>query len=239
VRGDRLNSLVRPTDMSHVDEPLVPNDERAAFLARVAEQLVAETAIQAHTDRGRTVEIWTIQSDGVRVTASAPRLEVAAEMRLECRLPLNGETYRIVGVVEDALAQSPSRARLVIRLTAATADALVRRGERVPVAVRATLVAVVCDRIVPDEAMNTVIDDVSEGGFKATVPDNRVRQEDRLRLVGRLLDGVIDCEVRVKWSVETHRRKERRVGCAFINPSAESRQTIDRLRIRFSPPRAA
>jgi len=222
-----------------MDESLTPNVDQTAFLGRVAEQLVAESVIQVATDRGRTVEVWTIEADGVWVQASAPRLEVAEGMQLECRLVIDGETWRVAAIVDDAVVQSPTRARLEIRLVAAAADRLVRRGERVPVAIRATLLAAVCDRIVPEEAIVATINDVSYGGLMATVSDTRVRVHDRLRLVGRSIDGVIDCEVRVKWNAQTGRPNERRIGCAFIKPSAESRGTIDRLRSRFSAQRAA
>jgi PilZ domain len=222
-----------------MDEKPSPIDDETALLVRVAEQLVVESVIQVATDRGRTVEVWTIEADGVWLQASAPRLEVAECMQLECRLVMDGETWRVAAIVDEAVVQSPTRARLEIRLVAAEADRLARRGERVPVAVRATLVALVCDRIVPDEAIITVIDDVSYGGFMATVSDTRVRVNDRLRLAGRLIDGVIDCEVRVKWNAQTGHPNERRIGCEFIKPSAESRGTINRLRCRFSTQRAA
>jgi hypothetical protein len=222
-----------------MDDRLTPNDDQTAFLGRVAERLVAESVIQVDTDRGRTLEVWTIETDGVWVQASAPRLEVAEGMQLECRVVMDGETWRVAAIVDDAVAHSPTRARLEIRLVAAEPDQLVRRGARVPVAVRATLIAMVCDRIVPDEAIVAAIDDVSDGGFKATVPDTRIRANDRLRLAGRLIDGVIDCEVRVKWSAASQLPTERRIGCAFINPSGASRQTIDRLLARFSVSRAA
>jgi hypothetical protein len=222
-----------------MDSTPTPSDDETAFLIRVAEQLVAESVVQVGTDRGRVVEVWTIEADGVWVQASAPRLEVAEGMQLECRLVMDGETWRVAAIVDEAVVQSPTRARLEIRLVAAESDQLVRSGARVPVAVRATLVAMVCDRIVPDEAIIAAIDDVSDGGFKATVSDTRVRENDRLRLVGRLLDGTIDCDVRVKWTAPTRHTNERRIGCAFIDPSGESRQTIDRLLRRFSIPRAA
>jgi hypothetical protein len=222
-----------------MDDRLTANDDQTAFLGRVAERLVAESVIQVDTDRGRTLEVWTIEADGVWVQASAPRLEVAEGMQLECRLVMDGQTWRVAAIVDEAVVQSPTRARLEIRLVAADADHLVRSGERVPVAVRATLIAMVCDRIVPDEAIVAAIDDVSDGGFKATVADPRLRENDRLRLVGRLLDGTIDCDVRVKWTAPTRHANECRIGCAFIDSSGASRQTIDRLLRRFSTPRAA
>src|SRR5689334_15416583 len=157
------------------------------LLSRVAACLVAESAVEMRTDRGGSVEVWTIMAEGARVAASAPRLDVAADMRLECRLTIDATTYRVVVMIEQAYAHSESRAKLVLRVLDAEPDVVVRRAERVEVAVRATLVSLVCDRIVPNEALPVVIDDVSEGGFQATVSHARVRVGDRLRVVARLL----------------------------------------------------
>jgi PilZ domain len=206
------------------------------LLKRAAAGLVAESAVEMSTDRGQTVEVWTIAADGPRVAASAPRLDVAVDMRLECRLTMEGTTYRISAVAEQAYAHSASRAKLVLRVIDALADVVVRRAERVEVSVRATLVSVVCDRIVPNEALPVVVDDVSEGGFQATLSDPRVRVDDRLRMVGRLVEGPLDTEVRVRWAADTGRGVERRIGCAFIDPPAASQQTIDRLLRRFATP---
>lgn len=197
--------------------------------------MVAESAVEMRTDRGGSVEVWTIMAEGARVAASAPRLDVAADMRLECRLTIDATTYRVVVMIEQAYAHSESRAKLVLRVLDAEPDVVVRRAERVEVAVRATLVSLVCDRIVPNEALPVVIDDVSEGGFQATVSDARVRVGDRLRIVARLLEGPLDSEVRVKWAADGG-RSERRIGCAFITPPRTSQTTIDRLLRRFSEP---
>ena len=51
-----------------------------------AAALVASSVIEVETDRGDTIELWTIASDGEVVTASGPRLEVAAGMQMTCRL---------------------------------------------------------------------------------------------------------------------------------------------------------
>jgi PilZ domain len=203
------------------------------FLARLAQRLVDESAVEMTSDRGAPVEVWTVSSDGARVVASAPRLEVATDMRLRCRLVVDGATYQTIVVVEEALFHSPSRAKLVLRVVDAVADQVIRRADRVPVSVRATMTPVVCDRIVPGEVLVAGIDDVSIGGFQAVVSDSRVRVGDRLRLGCRCLDGVLDCDVRVKWVARGARAEERRVGCAFIDPSVATRRTIERLIIRF------
>ena len=43
-------------------------------LAQAAALLVSESAIEAQTDRGDTLEIWTISHQDAVVSASAPRL---------------------------------------------------------------------------------------------------------------------------------------------------------------------
>ena len=128
---------------------LEDGDASSELLDRVAQVLVAESAVEMATDRGSTVEVWTIVADGPCVTASAPRLQIAEQMRLTSRVSVDGFTYRVSAVVDRAVVHSQTRAKLVLRLLDALADPVVRRSDRLDVSVRATMVAWVCDRIVP------------------------------------------------------------------------------------------
>lgn len=211
-------------------------DASGELLDQVAQVLVAESAVGMTTDRGGTVELWTIVADGPCVAASAPRLQVAEQMRLTCRLSVDGFTYRVSAVIDRAVVHCQTRAKLMLRVLDALADPVVRRSDRLDVSVRATMVALVCDRIVPDEAFTVAIEDVSSGGFQASVPDRRVCPGDRLRLVGRFLEGPVDCEVCVKWTADTPREDGQRVGCAFIEPSPTVQATVHRLLHRFTAP---
>jgi transposase len=54
-----------------------------------AEREILKRAIEVSTDRGTSVEVWTISCDGVHVRASAPRLQVAEQMQLTARLSID------------------------------------------------------------------------------------------------------------------------------------------------------
>src|ERR671927_213390 len=49
-------------------------------LAEAAALLAAASVVDVETDRGESVELWTISSEGQSVAASAPRLSVASGM---------------------------------------------------------------------------------------------------------------------------------------------------------------
>ena len=188
------------------------------LLEAAAARLVSESAIEMDTEDG-ALEIWTISYDGPRVEASAPRLRVAVDMVLYCRIELDGVPCALAATVERAEIRSAARAAIILRIDEAAPDQLVRRSPRVDMASRATLVATVCDRLVPHEMLVVTIDNLSTGGFRASLIDTRVRANDRLRIHCRFLEGEIGCEVRV------------RLGCAH-HPAEPGR---DRLLVHRPP----
>lgn len=62
------------------------SDGTSVDLAGAASALVSSSVIEVETNRGDTIELWTIASDGDTVAASGPRLAVAEGMKMTCRL---------------------------------------------------------------------------------------------------------------------------------------------------------
>jgi hypothetical protein len=206
------------------------NDE---LLAQAAGALVGESAVDMTTDDGRTLEVWTISSDGSGVRGSAPRLDVREGMGLTCRLLIGGMPHRIVTTVETAVFQSQSRAALTLRVLEATVDGYRRQAKRVDVSVPATLTALVCDRLVPREALSAVMDDLSEGGVAVTVADMRPRSGDRYRVRLRVFEGTLDNEVRVMSARAGDQPGTQLLGCSFLQPSADTHSLVARLLARL------
>ena len=191
-----------------------------------ATRLVSESAIEMETDHG-PLEIWTISSDGRVVEASAPRLRVAVGMTLNCRLELDGVPCAVAATVERAEIRSASRAAITLRIDQVAPDQLVRRSPRVDMAARATLVAMICDRVVPNEMLVVTINNLSTGGFRASLTDTRVRANDRLRVRCRFLEGEIGCEVRVRWAMPSGQPGLVEIGCSFIDPLPDVQRILE------------
>ncbi|HEU0192749.1 MAG TPA: PilZ domain-containing protein [Gaiellales bacterium] len=191
-----------------------------------AARLVSESAIEMETEQG-PLEIWTISSDGRHVEASAPRLRVAVGMALRCRLELEGVPCTVNATVEEAEIRSAARAAVTLRIDQVAPDELVRRSPRVEMTARATLVALVCDRLVPNEMLVVTINNLSNGGFRASLTDTRVRARDRLRIRCRFLEGEIGCEVRVRWAMPTGQPGQIEIGCSFIDPLPDVQRILE------------
>ncbi len=205
-------------------------------LERAAERLVEESAVDMSSELGGDVEVWTISSSGACVRASAPRLRVAADSTLICRMSIDGVPHVITVLVEQADIQSASRAALQLRVVDALPDGARRAAERVAIAGRATLTAVACSKIPPSEPLIGHLMDVSRTGVGALVADHRVQTNDRFELHSRMLDGEIRCHVRVKHVQATGRPGERRIGCMLIDPAPAVQATLDRLLGRLTGP---
>jgi PilZ domain len=193
-----------------------------------AAQLVSESAIEMDTEHG-TLEVWTISCDGRYVEASAPRLRVAVGMVMRCRIELDGVPCAVAATVEHAEIRSPSRAAITLRIDEAAPDQFVRRSPRVEMAASATLVATVCDRVVPNEMVVVTINNLSDGGFRASLTDTRVRANDRMRIRCRFLEGEISCEVRVRWAAPTAQPGRIEIGCSFIDPLPGVRRILEQV----------
>jgi hypothetical protein len=196
-------------------------------LTAVAQRLVEESAFDAVSERGTEIEVWTISSAGRSVRASAPRLEVAEGMSLVTRLVLDGIPHRVELTIAHAEVQSERRAALELLVTGATSDRYERRGERFEIRISASLTAIVCDRLVPGEVLPAQILDLSTSGFRARVAETGLRPGDRLRIYARLMEGTIDCEARVM-RCEPLPGGGVTAGCAFLQPTVETRTAIER-----------
>jgi hypothetical protein len=198
------------------------------LLRRAAQSLVDESSVSMVSPSGQQVEVWTISCRGELVAASAPRLLVATEMELACRLLLDQIPHRIVSVVDRATVKSAARASLVLRVVEATPDGVRRRSARLPLSTAASLRSLVCDRIVPGETLRGTIADISVGGVGVRLADSRPRPGDRMELSARFFEGALEGEVRVR-SVRPSEHNTVLVGCELLSPTAAQLALIDRV----------
>jgi hypothetical protein len=189
-------------------------------LAEAAALLAAASVVDVETDRGESVELWTISAEGQSVAASAPRLSVASGMRFECRLATQEAPLHVWGVIETAEFRSQSRAALTVRVLDVESEGYERRAPRMPLTASGVLRANVCDRIPPGERIPARIVDLSESGAGLLVDDIRPRPGDRMWLSARFIEGELGADVRVAHVRPTGRGEELAMGCSFIQPAA-------------------
>jgi hypothetical protein len=189
-------------------------------LAEAAALLAAASVVDVETDRGESVELWTISSEGQSVAASAPRLAVASGMRLECRLTTDEAPLHLWAVIESAEYRSQARAALTLRVIDVEAEGYERRAARMPLAASGVVRAGVCDRIPPGDSIPVRIVDLSEAGVGVVIDDIRPRPGDRMWLSARFIEGELNAELRVAHARPIGRGGEMAVGCSFIEPEA-------------------
>lgn len=182
--------------------------------------LAAASVIDVETDRGESVELWTISSEGQSVAASAPRLSVASGMRIECRLATDDAPLHVWAVIETAEYRSQARAALTLRVLDVESEGYERRAPRMPLSASGVVRATVCDRIPPGERIAARIVDLSEAGVGVLVDDTRPRPGDRMWLSARFIEGEVGADLRVAHVRPTGRGGEMAVGCSFIEPEA-------------------
>jgi hypothetical protein len=194
--------------------------ETPSSFEQAAALLVAESVIEAETDRGDILEIWTITHHGAVVSASAPRLAVSAGLELRYRAVTDTGPIYIHGVVETAEYQSTARAAITIRVTDVSPATTSRRNPRLSLATPATLRAIICDRIVSDEVLPVTLVDLSESGCAIATSDRRVRVRDRLWLYARFIEGEISTEIRIART--TAHPDAVTVGCVYLDPGPDA-----------------
>jgi PilZ domain len=202
-------------------------------LAEAAALLVEASAIDVETDRGDTLELWTISSEGATVTGSAPRLLVAEEMQITCRLAHGGHPIEIKAVIDKAEYRSSSRASVVLQVVDVIAHGYRRRSERLAVTSSASLRAVICEQVVPDEVIPVTLSDLSESGCSVTMTDSRPRSGDRMVLSSRFLEGEIVVDVRVV-RVQSPSPDVYTAGCYFISATADALSVLEKVLSRLA-----
>jgi hypothetical protein len=146
----------------------LPSLEEAASL------LVAASVIEVETDRGDRLELWTISHEGAAVSASGPRFAVGRGMQLRYQARTDSGPLLVHAVIEEAEYRSAARAAITVRVTDVVHETGRQRGsERLVLATSATLRALRCDRIVPDELLAGTLVDLSETGCGVTTADSR------------------------------------------------------------------
>jgi hypothetical protein len=196
--------------------------------AETAALLVEASAIDVDTDRGETIEIWTIASDGNLVTGSGPRLSVAAGMSISCRLSHDGRPIHVDAVIEEAEFRSQARAALVLRVVGVATAGYRRRTERLAVSSSASLRATICDRVVPEEVVPVTLTDLSDAGCAMSLTDNRLREGDRMVLSARFLEGEFTADVRIV-RVHSTSLEVYTAGCYFIGSPAPAQAVLERV----------
>jgi hypothetical protein len=202
-------------------------------LAEAAAMLVEASAIDVETERGDTIELWTIAHEGATVTGSAPRLLVADGMQITCRLAHAGHPIEVRAVIDSAEYRSESRAGVVIQVVDVLAHGYRRRSERLSVDAAASLRAIICERVVNDEVIPVRLTDLSEAGCSVSLTDSRPRSGDRMMLTARFLEGEMTVDVRV---VRTHSPRPDLyiAGCYFISASNEAQGVLQKVLSRLA-----
>ncbi len=213
--------------MSETQLPHLPTLVEAATL------LVEASAIDVDTDRGDTIEIWTIASDGPVVTASGPRLAVAGGMTITCRLAYGGLPIQVEALIEEAEFRSQARASLTLRVVDVTTHGYRRRTERLAMSSAASLRAVVCDRMVPDEVIPVTLTDLSDAGCAVSLTDTRVREGDRMSMTVRFFEGEVTAEVRIV-RIHSPGPDVYSAGCYFISATAAAQGVLERVLARLA-----
>jgi hypothetical protein len=205
-----------------------PPSHNLPTAAEAAALLVAASAIDVDTDRGETIEIWTIASDGSVVTASGPRLAVAGGMSISCRLSHEGHPIQVDAVIDQAEFRSQARASLVLRVVGVASHGYRRAAERLAVSSAASLRAVVCDRVVPGEVVPVMLTDLSDAGCAMSLTDDRLREGDRMALTARFLEGEFTADVRIV-RVRPTGPDVYMAGCYFIGAPTGAQAVLERV----------
>jgi hypothetical protein len=191
-------------------------------LVRAAEALVAQSALDMADQDGHLVEVWTISSHGATLRASAPRLAIREGMTLSCRIVFHDRPHRVVATVTEATIQSERRAGLLLTIVEAAIDGFQRQAVRVPMSLRGTLTALVCDRVVPGDLLAVTVHDLSAGGMGLTLTDRRPRPRDLYRLDLRTFEGAISQDIQVRSARPGDQPHSQILGCAFVASSAQT-----------------
>jgi hypothetical protein len=213
--------------MSETQSPHLPTPAETATL------LVAASAIDVDTDRGDTIELWTIASDGPLVTASGPRLAVAGGMTVTCRLAHGGLPIQVEAVIEEAEYRSQARASLTLRVVHVASHGYRRRTERLSMSSAASLRAMVCDRVVPNEVIPVTLTDLSDAGCAMNFTDARLREGDRMSLSARFLEGEVTADVRIV-RIHSPSPDVYNAGCYFISAPAAAQGVLERVLARLA-----
>lgn len=209
--------------MTDIDQtPPLPTPAEAAAM------LVEASAIDVDTDRGETIELWTIASDGDSLSASGPRLAVAGGMTVTCRLSHAGMPILVEAVIEEAEYRSQARASLTLRVTDVAGHGYRRSSERLSVHTAASLRALVCERVVPNEVIPVTLTDLSSAGCAVSMTDSRPREGDRMALTARFLEGEVHADVRIM-RVHSPSPDVYTVGCRFIAATALAQGVLERV----------
>ena len=213
--------------MSETQLPHLPTLVEAAAL------LVEASAIDVDTDRGETIELWTIASDGPLVTASGPRLAVAGGMTITCRLAQGGLPIQVEAVIEEAEYRSQARASLTLRVVDVVTHGYRRRTERLSMSSAGSVRALVCDRIVPNEVIPVTLTDLSDAGCALSFTDNRIREGDRMAITVRFIEGEVTADLRIV-RIQSPSPDVYTAGCYFISATAAAQGVLERVLARLA-----
>lgn len=198
------------------------------LLARLAQQLLDESACDLQTDGGDSIEFWFISAAKTTLVASASRFEVRAGLELTWRTQLDGRPIAATLVVDEATYRSERRAQVKLTLTGARSEPRQRRHARRGLAAKATLTAISCSGIVDGDWIPATLTDVSDSGVGVTTSDTRPRPGDRFRLDLHLLHVRLETEVRVA-RVSKWRHGEAYLGCSVLATSADAAERLRKI----------
>jgi hypothetical protein len=191
--------------------------------------LFSSMTAELETDSGALIPLQATGMKGIKVWATAPRLQIAAGMRLHGRviLPEEAQPWLVVFETEDASFHTNELARVRLRAVSVRHDRSRRRSPRVPAGGVAWLIAVSCRDVVDGDKVEGTIVDLSESGV-AFATRRVLREHDRLIFNGRFFAEHVEAEVRVT-SLREGVNGRTIAGCAFIDINAAQQARVRRL----------
>jgi PilZ domain len=108
-----------------------------------------------------------------------------------------------------------------------------RRTERLSMSSAASLRAMVCDRVVPNEVVPVTLTDLSDAGCAMNFTDARLREGDRMSLSARFLEGEVTADVRIV-RINSSSPDVYTAGCYFISAPAAAQGVLERVLARLA-----
>jgi hypothetical protein len=191
-------------------------------------RLFAVPSQQLELEDGGHLPVYATAVHGTAVTGTAPRLKIAAGMRMVGRVVADDERpWAITFLVEEANYHSDQLARVKLRAVRLALDDTRRGSVRVPAGGAASLTAINCQNVVDGDRVEATVTDLSETGVGLST--NRIlRRGDRLLFAARFFTEEIRAEVRVA-SVRESPGSRPVVGARFIAIDRENQLRLERV----------
>jgi hypothetical protein len=191
------------------------------LFGRVAEGLVAESAVEMATESGALVEIWTISRALATVRASAPEGRIRTGMLLTCRLVLDEHAHQVTVRAAEVVAEPGKRTAVALKVVGAVAGEAVSSDRQTAVEIPGGLSTLTGSSGTPATVVG-----LSQDGATVLVTGGRPVVDGRYHLRFRSFEGAVLQEVAIGGVHASPRPGSSLAVCTFADPSPETRATI-------------